>query len=143
MPDTIIPARLIRALGSRRSTSPLAYQRYWLYVIAIGLLGSLALYLFGVPYGVDLPHHFRLAQGFFESIKGGDFYPSWLASTNGGFGGPRVRFFPPAPYFLPSLFFLFNPDLFLAPPAPPSLLTVTGCAGMYLLASALHRPGFA
>src|SRR2546425_9640355 len=104
MPDTIIPARLIRALGSRRSTSPLAYQRYWLYVIAIGLLGSLALYLFGVPYGVDLPHHFRLAQGFFESIKGGDFYPSWLASTNGGCGEPSVIIFLPSEFLLLFLF---------------------------------------
>ena len=118
-------------------------QRYWLHVIAIGLLGSFALYLYGVPYGVDLPHHFRLAQGFFESIKGGDFYPSWLASTNGGYGDPSVRFYPPALYYLLSFFRLVTGDWYIATLATLSLLTVTGCAGMYLWASALTGRSYA
>lgn len=121
----------------------MAYQRYWLYVIAIALLGSFALYLYGVPYGVDLPHHFRLAQGFFESIKGGDFYPSWLASTNGGYGDPSVRFYPPALYYLLSFFRLVTGDWYLATLAMLSLLTVSGCAGMYLWASALTGRSYA
>ena len=53
-------------------------QRYWLQVVVIGLVGSAGLYLYGVPYGLDLPHHYRLAQGFLESIQSGDFYPSWI-----------------------------------------------------------------
>lgn len=119
----------------------MAYQRYWLYVIAIGLIGSFALYLYGVPYGVDLPHHFRLAQGFFESIKGGDFYPSWLSSTNGGYGDPSVRFYPPALYYLLSLFRLLTGDWYVATLATLTLLTVSGCLGMYVWASALtDRP---
>ncbi|HMG74146.1 MAG TPA: 6-pyruvoyl-tetrahydropterin synthase-related protein [Pyrinomonadaceae bacterium] len=121
----------------------MVYQRYWLHVIAIGLLGSLALYLYGVPYGVDLPHHFRLAQGFFESIKGGDFYPSWLASTNGGYGDPSVRFYPPALYSILAFFRLLTGDWYVATLATLSLLTVSGCAGMYLWASALTRRSYA
>ena len=121
----------------------MAYQRYWLYVIAIGLLGSFALYLFGIPYGLDLPHHFRLAQGFFESIKSGDFYPSWLSSTNGGYGDPSVRFYPPALYYLLSVFRWLTRDWYLATLATLSLLTVTGCAGMYLWASALTGRSYA
>jgi uncharacterized membrane protein len=117
------------------------YPRYWLYVFAIGLLGSLALYAYGVPYGVDLPHHFRMAQGFFESIKGGDFYPSWLSSTNGGYGDPSVRFYPPALYYFLSVFRLLTDDWYVATLLSFSLLTVTGGAGMYLWASALtDRP---
>ena len=118
-------------------------QRYWLQVIAIGLIGSLALYLHGVPYGLDLPHHYRLAQGFFESIKGGDFYPSWLSSTNGGYGDPSVRFYPPALYYILSFFQLLTRDWYFATLATLSLLTVSGCLGMYLWASALTDRSYA
>lgn len=62
------------------------------------------------PYGVDLHHPYRLALGFFESIKGGDFYPSWLSFTNDGYGDPSVRFYPPALYYLLSLFRLITGD---------------------------------
>ncbi len=121
----------------------LVYQRYWLQVIAIGLIGSLALYLHGVPYGVDLAHHYRLAQGFFESISGGDFYPSWLSSTNGGYGDPSVRFYPPALYYILSFFRLLTSDWYVATLATLSLLTVSGCLGIYLWASALTDRSYA
>jgi hypothetical protein len=120
-----------------------AYHRYWLYVIVIGLLGSLALYFYGVPFGVDLPHHYRLAQGFFESIKAGDFYPSWLGSTNTGYGDPSVRFYPPALYYLLSFFRLLVGDWFLATLFTLTLLTVTGCLGMYFWATVLTRKSYA
>jgi uncharacterized membrane protein len=117
------------------------YQQYWLQVIAIGFIGSLALYLYGVPYGVDVPQHYRMALGFFESIKGGDFYPSWLSSTNGGYGDPSIRFYPPLLFYLLSFFRLITGDWYIATLLTLSLLTVLGCVGMYLWASALtSRP---
>jgi uncharacterized membrane protein len=109
----------------------------------MGLIGSFALYLYGVPFGLDLPHHYRLAQGFFESIKGGDFYPSWLYSTNRGYGDPSVRFYPPALYYTLSLFRLLTGDWYIATLATLSLLTVIGCIGMYLWASALTDRSYA
>jgi uncharacterized membrane protein len=118
-------------------TSRLIYRRYWLQVVAIGLVGSFALYVYGVPYGMDLPHHYRLAQGFLESFQSGDFYPSWLSSTNGGYGDPSVRFYPPALYYLLSLFRLLTGDWYFGTLLTLSLLTVTGGLGMYLWASAL------
>ncbi|HEV2827506.1 MAG TPA: 6-pyruvoyl-tetrahydropterin synthase-related protein [Pyrinomonadaceae bacterium] len=118
-------------------------QRYWLQVVAIGLLASFALYLYGVPYGLDLPHHFRLAQGFFESIKAGDFYPSWLASTNQGYGDPSVRFYPPALYYLLSFFRLITGDWYFATLLTLSLLTLIGCLGMYLWAGSLTDQSYA
>jgi uncharacterized membrane protein len=124
-------------------TSRLIYRRYWLQVIAIGLLACLALYVYGVPYGVDLPHHFRLAQGFVDSIRGGDFYPSWLSSPNGGYGDPSVRFYPPLLYYLLSLFRLVTGDWCAGTVLTLSLLTVTGGLGMYLWASALIEPRYA
>jgi len=123
--------------------SRLIYKQHWLQVIAIGLLGSFALYLYGVPYGVDLPQHYRMALGFFESIKGGDFYPSWLSSTNGGYGDPSVRFYPPALYYILSVFRLITGDWFIASLLTLSLLTVIGGIGMYFWASALTDKAYA
>ena len=123
--------------------SRLIYQRYWLQVVAIGLIGCFALYLYGVPYGVDLPHHYRLAQGFFESIKGGDLYPSWLSSTNDGYGDPSVRFYPPALYYILSVFRLITGDWYIASLLALSLLTTIGVAGMYLWASSLTDKSYA
>jgi uncharacterized membrane protein len=110
------------------------HKRYWLYAIAVGLIGSLALYLYGIPYAGDLPHHYRLAQGFFESIKNGDLYPSWLPFTNGGYGDPSVRFYPPALYYLLSCFRLITGDWYFASQLTLTFLTVTGGLGMYLWA---------
>ena len=120
----------------------LIHQRYWLQVVAIGLLGSVALYLYGIPpYLGDLPHHYRLAQGFYEAITRGDFYPSWLASTNGGYGDPSVRFYPPALYYTLSILRLFTGDWYITTLLTLTLMTVLGCVGMYLWASALtERP---
>jgi uncharacterized membrane protein len=115
----------------------------WLYVVAIGLIGSLALYLYGIPYGVDLPHHYRLAQGFFESFRSGDPYPSWLAFTNGGYGDPSVRFYPPALYYLLSCFRLITGNWYFASQLTLTLLTVIGGLGMYLWARTLIEGRYA
>jgi len=96
-----------------------------------------------VPYGVDLPHHYRLAQGFFESIKGGDLYPSWLSSTNDGYGDPSVRFYPPALYYILSVFRLITGDWYIASLLTLSLLTTIGGLGMYLWASSLTDQSYA
>ena len=130
-------------LISKGFLSRFLYQQYWLQVIAICLLGTSALYVYGIPYGVDLPHHYRLALGFFESIKGGDFYPSWLSFTNNGYGDPSVRFYPPALYYLLSLFRWMTGDWYAATVMTLSLLTVTGGMGIYLWASALGDQRYA
>jgi uncharacterized membrane protein len=133
----------LRTIVKKVGKSRLIYQRYWLHVVAIGLFGSLALYLYGVPYGVDLPQHYRMAQGFFESIKGGDFYPSWLSSTNGGYGDPSIRFYPPALYYILAFFRLITGNWYIATLLTLSLLTVIGGVGMYLWASTLTDQSYA
>jgi uncharacterized membrane protein len=104
---------------------------------------SSALYVYGIPYGVDLSHHYRLALGFFESIKGGDVYPSWLSFTNDGYGDPSVRVYPPVLYYLLSLFRLITGDWFASTLITLTLLTVTGGMGMYFWASALVERRYA
>jgi hypothetical protein len=133
----------INNLIKKISMPGLIQQQYWLQVVSIGLLASFALWVSGVPYGLDLPHHYRLAQGFFESIKGGDLYPSWLAPTNGGYGDPSARFYPPALYYTLSLFRLITGDWYVATLLTLSLLTVIGGAGMYRWATALTDQSYA
>ena len=87
-------------VGLLKHINALSYLQGWPAVLVIALLVMLPLYIYGMPYGLDLPHHYRIAQGFYDSLTSGNFYPSWLPSTNGGYGDPSVRFYPPALYYL-------------------------------------------
>jgi uncharacterized membrane protein len=118
-------------------------QRYWLLVVALGVLGSAALFIYGMPYAGDLPHHYRLALGFYDSIKSGDFYPSWLPATNAGYGDPSVRFYPPALYYLLCFFRLVTHDWYFASLATFSSLNIVAAAGIFLWASALTERQYA
>ncbi|HEY0348928.1 MAG TPA: 6-pyruvoyl-tetrahydropterin synthase-related protein [Pyrinomonadaceae bacterium] len=60
----------------------------------------LPIIFFGVPNGADLPNHLRFVQPFYDSIRGGNWHPGWLAESNNGFGDPRFRFYPPGFYYL-------------------------------------------
>src|ERR1051325_4588281 len=56
--------------------------------------------LWGIPSNLDLTNHFRFALPFYDAIASGNFYPSWLAESNGGYGDPSFLFYPPAFYYL-------------------------------------------
>ncbi len=103
-------------------------------MLVIGLVACLPLYLYGVPFALDLQHHYRTVLGFYDSILSGNFYPSWHPSTNGGYGDPSVRFYPPALYFLLSGARLITRDWFLASLLTSTLLTTAGSFGMYFWA---------
>ena len=53
----------------------------------------------GIPSNLDLTNHFRFALPFYDAIVAGDPYPGWLAESNGGYGDPSFRFYPPALYY--------------------------------------------
>ena len=122
----------LRGPDSTKSTAltPTGY----LTIVAIGVVACLPLYLYGLPLLLDLNHHYRTALGFFESIVNGNYYPSWHPSTNGGYGDPSVRFYPPALYFLLCAFRLITRDWFLASLLTVTSLSITGAFGMYLWA---------
>lgn len=117
------------------STKPTALTPIdYLMIVAIGVVACLPLYLYGLPLLLDLNHHYRTALGFFESIGNGNYYPSWHPSTNGGYGDPSVRLYPPALYFLLCAFRLITRDWFFASLLTVTSLTITGAFGMYLWA---------
>ena len=59
--------------------------------------------LWGIPSNLDLTNHFRFTLPFYDAIAAGDLYPGWLAESNGGYGDPSFRFYPPALYYLLAL----------------------------------------
>lgn len=75
---------------------------YWQLTILISV--SLAVIsptlIWGIPSNLDLTNHFRFALPFYDAIVAGNLYPGWLAESNGGYGDPSFRFYPPALYYL-------------------------------------------
>lgn len=112
-------------------------------VTALALITSLPLYLFGLPEGLDQHHHYRVALGFYESIRGGNFYPSWLPSTTYGYGDVSVRFYPPVLYYVLSLCRFITGDWYFASLVAFTLLTLAGALGIYLWARELTTSRYA
>jgi len=69
-------------------------------VVAVSILVIVPAIVWGIPSNLDLTNHFRFALPFYDAIAGGNLYPGWLAESNGGYGDPSFRFYPPALYYL-------------------------------------------
>jgi uncharacterized membrane protein len=69
-------------------------------VAAVSFAVIIPTVLWGIPSNLDLTNHFRFALPFYDAIASGNVYPSWLAESNGGYGDPSFRFYPPAFYYL-------------------------------------------
>lgn len=72
---------------------------YALVAIA-GLAALVPAVASGIPAGPDMPSHLRFAQSLYNAICAGTLHPGWGAESNGGFGDPGIRFYPPALYYL-------------------------------------------
>ena len=122
---------------SRQSSISASAERKWnnaLIVIAVGVFALLPAIIYGVPRGNDLPHHYRTAISFYDSIREGVLYPGWNAEANGGYGDPSFRFYPPGAYYaLASARALagnwYDASLFLF-----ALLSAAGALGVYFWA---------
>jgi hypothetical protein len=103
--------------------------------LAIVLASSFAVIvpaiLWGIPSNLDLTNHFRFALPFHEAIAAGNLYPSWLAESNGGYGDPSFRFYPPALYFLLAASRSIVGNWYGATLAVFTMLSITSALGMY------------
>ncbi len=70
------------------------------FVLAVSFAVLVPAIVWGIPSNVDLTNHFRYALPFYDALAAGDVYPSWLAESNGGYGDPSFRFYPPGLYYL-------------------------------------------
>jgi len=60
-------------------------------IAAIACAVMLPIFFKGIPYGHDMTHHFQCAYSYYEGFSAGDFYPSWSAIRNLGYGGMELR----------------------------------------------------
>ena len=111
-----------------------------LLVVASGVAALLPAAFRGIPSGNDLPHHYRVAQAFYESAREGDLYPGWLASANGGYGDLSPRFYPPGLYYLLAAARALTGDWYAGSLVCFALLSVVGCLGVYFWARAFLPP---
>ncbi len=110
-------------------------EQFHLLIIAIvSILILTPVLLKGIPFGYDLPHHYQCAMTFAESIKTGDFYPSWSLNRNFGFGGMESRLYPPISHYSLALSYLLTGDWHLASWLIFTIFTFLGGLGVYLLA---------
>ncbi len=109
-------------------------------IILLSILIISPFMIFGIYNGVDLPYHFQLAETFYRAIPFGDFYPSWGADENLGYGNPAVRFYPPITPFLLALTNLVTGNWHLAATLNLFLYTLIGGLGAYLWAKEFYVP---
>jgi 6-pyruvoyl-tetrahydropterin synthase-like protein len=107
------------------------------FIVGISLLAIVPVLLFGIPSNRDLSNHFRFALPFYDAIAGGNFYPGWLAESNGGYGDPSFRFYPPALYYLLGLFRFCTGEWYVATLLTFGLISVAGGLGIYLWARSI------
>lgn len=103
-------------------------------VIAVSLAAIVPILIFGVPSNRDLSNHFRFALPFYDAITAGNFYPSWLAESNGGYGDPSFRFYPPALYYLLAFFRFAAGEWYAATLLTFAVVSIAGGLGIYFWA---------
>ena len=103
--------------------------------IALVLVVSLAVIapamFWGVPSNLDLTNHFRFALPFYDAIAAGNLYPGWLAESNGGYGDPSFRFYPPALYYLLAAARFVIGNWYAATLLVFAIVSIAGGLGMY------------
>ena len=96
--------------------------------------------IWGIPSNLDLTNHFRFALPFYDAIASGNFYPSWLAESNGGYGDPSFRFYPPAFYYLLAASRFLIGNWYDATLVVYIVLSVASGLGIYLWARSFLSP---
>lgn len=109
-------------------------------VVAVSLAAVVPVLLFGVPSNRDLSNHFRFALPFYDAIAAGNFYPSWLAESNGGFGDPSFRFYPPALYYVLAFFRFVTGEWYAATLLTFAAVSIAGGLGIYFWAKSVLPP---
>lgn len=118
-------------------------RREWFCVLILAVVSFAVLspVMFrGLPYGWDLPHHYQCVTTFVESIRAGDFYPSWSLNRNMGYGGMETRLYPPVSHYTLALAYLATGDWQAATWLTLFLFTFAGALGVYLWAREYTSP---
>lgn len=132
-------------LSSERKEKSGPWLRAWplLALLCATLLPLLPIIRNGAPTGADMTNHYRFGITFYDALRAGHLYPSWLAASNSGFGDPSVRFYPPALYYLMSASRALFGDWYDATLPVFAVLTFIGVLGAYFWARSFVAPRYA
>lgn len=108
-----------------------------LIIAAVSCAVLLPIYFRGLPYGNDMTHHYQCAYSFYEGFLTGDFYPSWSAVRNLGFGGMELRLYPPLSHYTLALVYFLVRDWHIAFWLTITFFSIVGSLGVYLWAREL------
>ncbi len=114
-----------------------------LFVVLLGIAAIIPAFFRGVPYGPDLPAHLRNTLSFNQSLQDGDLYQSWLAESNGGYGDPSMRLYPPALHYVFAFAHFLTGDWYSAVLFAFAILSVAGGLGVYFWARSYCDQRFA
>ena len=112
-------------------------------VVGVSFAAIVPAIVWGIPSNLDLTNHFRFAAPFYDAIVAGDFYPGWLAESNGGYGDPSFRFYPPALYYLLAASRYLIGNWYDATLVVFAIVAIVGGLGMYFWARSFMPPSTA
>ena len=107
------------------------------FAVVAAFLTTVPVILWGIPSNLDLTNHFRFALPFYDAIVAGNPYPGWLAESNGGYGDPSFRFYPPALYYVLAAARFVIGNWYGATLVVFVLVSVVGALGMYFWARSI------
>lgn len=99
-----------------------------------GAIVVLPAIIFGMPNNNDLANHYHFAIPFYEALRHGYLYPSWLATPNFGYGDVVVRFYPPALYYLLAAGRFMTGNWYTGSLLVVTFMSALGSCGAYLWA---------
>jgi hypothetical protein len=144
LPDECtLPSRDALSSEQLRTSNRLQNFRPLLFVVLLGIAAIVPAFFRGVPYGPDLPAHLRNTLSFNQSIQSGDLYQSWLAESNGGYGDPSMRLYPPILHYVFAFTHWVTGDWYSAVLFAFAILSVAGGLGVYFWARSYCSPRLA
>ena len=87
-----------------------------------------------MPVTHDMQLHIEQMKSFYRGLAAGKVFPGWEEDTNRGFGAPTSTYYPPATYYVTSLFFTIIGDWFYAILATYFVVITASGAAFYLFA---------
>ena len=109
----------------------------FVFIPGIAILAVLPILLKGIPFGPDSPSYYRICTSFYQNLGQGDWFPSWVATSFGGYGDLSVRFYPPLTLYVAALFRTLTGNWYTASLLLFILFSLTGALGVFFWASSL------
>lgn len=113
------------------------------FIPGIAVLAVLPILIKGIPFGPDSFPYYRICISFYHALRQGDWFPSWVATSFGGYGDLAVRFYPPLTFYVAALFRTLTGSWYTTSLLLITLFSLVGALGVYFWVSSLITPKWA